>query len=224
MNDPSRRDDPERLRDDIARTRADLGRTVTQIEYRVSPRVVARRQVRKVQDGVGRARTAVMGSPEYDTARSRPSGQFDREIDIRDQASEKAGQAREQASQYADQARETVQEAPERVKEATAGNPLAAGLIAFGVGALAGTLLPSSETERQAAQKLRDEFEEPLREEGQRAGERVRDRVQTRAQDATEQVKATAQDATERTKQEAQSSAQEVQEHAKSAGEDVRQS
>src|SRR3712207_5616021 len=34
------------------------------------------------------------------------------------------------------------------------GNPLAAGLIAFGAGLLAATILPTSETEEQAASRL----------------------------------------------------------------------
>lgn len=232
MNTPGPRDETEDLRRQIGQTRADMGRTVTQIEYRVSPSSVARRQVRKVQGGLGRARTAVMGSPEYDWPTPSTSGDGDGDLRgqaseyadrAREQASEYSDRAREQASAYADQARATAQEAPERAREATAGNPLAAGLVAFGIGALAGTLLPASEPERRAAGKLREEFEEPAREEAQRAGEQVRDRVQSRAQEGAEQVKATAQEAADRTQGQAQASGERLQEHAKSASEDVRQ-
>lgn len=225
MNEPERRDDPEELRREIARTRADLGRTVTQIEYRVSPRVVARRQVRKAKGGLGRVRTAVMGSPDYDESgrdvRDQASEYADR---TREQTSEYADRTREQASQYAEQARETLEEAPQRAREATAGNPLAAGLIALGVGAIAGSLLPSTRPEREAASKLREQFEEPVRQEAQRAGEQVRERVQERAQEGVDEVKGTAQQAAERTKGEARSSAEDVQHHAKGAADDVRQS
>lgn len=210
-------EDPEEIRRDIERTRARMGGTVDELEYRVHPRHIADRQVSRVRTRITRARTAVMGSPEYGRGHSGTSS------DVRQKASEHAGNARRQASQYADSARDTVQQTPERAKEATRGNPLAAGLIAFGVGAVAGSLIPSTDAEQRAANTLRDEFEEPVKQNLQSAGQEVQGRVQERAQQGMQEVKQTAKDATEHTKQDAQSSAQSVREHAQSASQDVRQ-
>jgi hypothetical protein len=51
---------------------------------------------------------------------------------------------------------DAVGSAPDHVRSGTAGNPLAAGLIAFGVGWLAGSLVPSSTAEQDAATKVKD--------------------------------------------------------------------
>lgn len=210
-------ENPEQIRRDIEQTRASMGRTVDELEYRAHPRHIADRQASRVRARITRARTAVMGSPDYDPGGGAGSG------DVRQQASESVDKAREQASEYAASARERAQQAPDRAKEAARGNPLAAGLVAFGVGAIAGSLLPSTDAEQRAANTLRDEFEEPVKEDLQSAGQQVQGRVQERAQQGMEEVKQTAQDAAETTKQDARSSAQSVSEHAKDAGQDVRQ-
>ena len=48
-------------------------------------------------------------------------------------------------------ARETVSEVPEQMRSTTRGNPLAVGLGAFAIGGAIGSLIPVSNTERQAA-------------------------------------------------------------------------
>lgn len=196
---------PEEIRRDIQQTRARMGETVDELDYRVHPRHIADRQVNRVRTRITRARTAVMGSPEH----GRGDGGTTSDV-------------RQQASEYADTARDTVQQAPERARDATRGNPLAAGLIAFGVGAIAGSLLPSTDVEQRAANTLRDEFEEPVKENLQAAGQEVQGRVRERAQEGVEEVKQTAQEAAESTKQDAQASAQSVREHAQDASQDVR--
>jgi hypothetical protein len=157
--------DPERLRRDIAATRADMDRTLAELEDRVSPSRIRERQTEKVRTRWNDVRTAVMGQ---------------------------ANEAGERTSGMAHGAQEALQHAPDRVEDAARGNPLAAGLIAFGLGALAGSLFPATGPERRAASQLRDEFEEPARASLQEAADEVRSELQEHAQHAVEDTKQTA--------------------------------
>src|SRR5918997_802868 len=53
-----------------------------------------------------------------------------------------------------------VQQAPDTIVRQTQGNPLAAGMIAFGVGWLVSILLPASEKEKQLAQQAESAVKE----------------------------------------------------------------
>ncbi len=181
-------DDAERQRREIEATRADMGRTLETLEDRVSPTRIKERQTERIRGRWDRVRGSVMGSSDHGSS---------------------SGQGR------AEEAKDAVQNAPDKVEEATRGNPLAAGLIAAGIGALAGSLFPASGAERRLASELRDEFEEPLRSELQHAGQEMTDELRDHAQHSAEQVKSTAQDAAETTKQDAQSSAESLQDEAK---------
>lgn len=186
MTDAPTTQDPEQMRRDIARTREEMSTTVEAIEDRVSPRRIRDRQAARLRGRWDDARTSVMGSPDAGT-------------DLRQRAS-RAGEA--------------VQHVPDRARETTRGNPLAAGMVAFGVGALAGTLLPVTAPEQRAAARLRDEFEEPVREELQHAGQEVADHLREEVRDAGQQVKQTAQEAVDTTSQDARESAGDVRDHA----------
>lgn len=205
--------EPEDLRRDIARTRADMDQTLAQIEDRVSPSRIKDRQVDRIRGRWDRTREAVMG-----TSNDGPDvGQ--RADEVRERASEVGDRAGEVANRAVDGARET----PDRVEELTRGNPLAAGIVAFGLGVLAGSLLPSSAPERQLASGLRDEFEEPIREELRHAGDEVKDDLRQHAQDAVEETKQTAHDATDRTTEEAKGRAEEVRDEAERAADHVQE-
>ena len=96
----------------------------------------------------------------------------------------------------------------------TQGNPLAAGLIAFGVGWLVSSLLPASEKEKQLAQQAESavkEHKDALLEPAKQAAQEIGDQLKPAAQDAVESVKSTAQDAAATVKSEGQSAAQDVQ-------------
>ena len=60
-----------------------------------------------------------------------------------------AGDAREAATSAVQHASEHVQQAPQALADQARGNPVAAGIIAFGAGVLLATLLPSSRTEQR---------------------------------------------------------------------------
>ncbi len=205
--------EPEDLRRDIARTRADMDQTLAQIEDRVSPSRIKDRQVDRIRGRWDRTREAVMG-----TSDDGPDvGQ--RADEVRERASGVGDRAGEVANRAVDGARET----PDRVEELTRGNPLAAGIIAFGLGALTGSFLPSSAAERQLASGLREEFEEPLRAELQHAGEEVKDDLRQHAQEGVEETKQTARDATDRTTDEAKGRAEEVRGEAERAADHVQE-
>ena len=59
------------------------------------------------------------------------------------------------ASNAASQAADTAQELPQTIRRQAQGNPLAAGLIAFGVGWLASSLLPATRREQELAQQAK---------------------------------------------------------------------
>jgi ElaB/YqjD/DUF883 family membrane-anchored ribosome-binding protein len=186
----------QRQRIEIEETRADMGRTLERIEDRVSPTRIKERQTDRLRSRWSRTKDRVMGSnPES--------------AGVRDRMGDASGRVSD-----------TVQEAPDRLEHATRGNPIAAGLIAAGLGALAGSLLPTSEPERELGGKLRDELEEPVKSELQHAGEEVREELREDAQHSADAIKASAQDSAERTRAEAEGSARRVKDETRGVGQD----
>jgi hypothetical protein len=149
----------QEVRREIERTRDDLGETVDAIGEKVSPRQAVRRRADRLQVTVKSLRERVMGSAG-DAGSSVSSGASSMASSVQDTASGMASSIGEAASEAA----EAVRNAPETVKAQTQGNPLAVGVIAFGLGALAGTLLPKTQTEQQLAPPLRENVIEPVKE------------------------------------------------------------
>jgi hypothetical protein len=109
----------------------------------------------------------------------------------------------------------------------TQGNPMAAGLIAFGVGWLVSSLLPATERERQLAQQAetavrenKDALLAPAKQVAQEIGEELK----PAAQQAVDEVKATAQDAAQTVKAEGRSAAEDVKGQAQESKEKVQSS
>jgi hypothetical protein len=97
------------------------------------------------------------------------------------------------------------------------GNPLAVGLIAFGVGWLASSLLPATTAEKKIAANVK-EAAEPLAHEVADAAKQVGENLKQPLADAADAVKSTATDAAGTVKSETTSSADEVRDTAKHAG------
>ena len=114
---------------------------------------------------------------------------------------------------------DTVTGAPAQVQSRAAGNPLAAGLIAFGVGLLAASLLPASSVEQQAAAKVKDTAAPMLSD----AAKEVADHLKEPAQQAVASVKDTATDAAATVKDESGSAAQDLKDQAAEAKDTVQQ-
>jgi hypothetical protein len=88
-------------------------------------------------------------------------------------------------------ATEWAHQAPETARQQAQGNPLAAGLIAFGAGLLAAAVFPGTDTEGQVAQKVQ-EVAKPLAEEVKQTGQDLVSDLQPSARQAAQQVKETA--------------------------------
>lgn len=127
----------------------------------------------------------------------------------------------ESATSTAQDALSSVGDTPSAVKSKTRGNPLAAGLIAFGAGVLVSSLFPASEKESQAAVALKEKAQ-PLVEEVTSVAKETAGHLQEPAQNALESVRSTATDAVDTVKDEAGSAADDVKGQAQDAKDSVR--
>jgi uncharacterized protein YjbJ (UPF0337 family) len=183
----------DEVRADIEDTRRDMSETIDAIADRTSPQRVIRRRRERMATGLRSVKNRVMG--QADSAYGSAGGQV---RSLSESAQERAGN-------LADQARQ----APDVVVQQTQGNPLAAGVIAFGAGLLAASLVPPSEAEQRLAGKL-SEHAQPLQDEMRQAGEQVAQDLKGKAQEGAEQVKSRAQDAAATVQEDARGSAGEV--------------
>ncbi|WP_051807143.1 DUF3618 domain-containing protein [Actinoplanes subtropicus] len=99
----------------------------------------------------------------------------------------------------AQDAADAVRSAPRAVATQTQGNPLAAGIIAFGVGMLAATLMPVTEAERRAGQQLKEHSGDLTEKVKDVAGD-LKEDLSGSARHAVDEVRSTAQDAVQTTR------------------------
>lgn len=154
------------LRRDINERRQDISRDLDAIGDKVSPRQAARRTTDSARRRLHGVRDAVMGT-----------------------ASEGASAMSDTASA----ARDQLQQVPDLARRQTEGNPLAAGVVAFGAGMLVASLIKPSRGEQalashvephlqQAASQLKEkgaevaeQLEEPARQAAESAGQAARE-------------------------------------------------
>lgn len=194
---------PDEIRDEIARTRAELSENVNALGDSASPSNIARGQVDKVKESAEGFKERIFGAPD---------NSYDDSL---------IGNARSAVGNVGGSASGVVSDAPEQVKSRTRGNPIAAGLIALGVGALIGGLIPASRKEAEAAQHLR-EAAEPLVEQAKQVANEAKDNLQPLVQDAVSSVKDAAQDAGESVKRDAQEATGQVRDKAASSADHVK--
>lgn len=192
-------ENPDAIRADIEATRARLGSNVDAVADKVTPSHIVQRQTDKVKDAVFGVKEKVMGVTDH-----------------------AGGQLSHAGSSLGD-AGSAIGDAPAQLKSKAQGNPLAAGVIAFGAGLLISSLIPASDKEREAAESLKSAAE-PLTTELTDAAKEVASGLKEPAQEAFENVKSTAADATEHVKAEGQDAASEVKSHAADAKDNVQQS
>ncbi len=171
---------------------------VEAVNERVDSTRIVRPRADRVRSGIRSMRESVMGPvDDVEPARAaesvRSGGQ---------QASRRVSRA---ASSLADDARA----APEVARGKAQGNPLLAGLVAFGGGLVLASTLPPRESERQAAERIVQGLE-PLREQAASAGRSMAGELQQSAQARAERLKQRASSGARRVKSEAQGSADEV--------------
>lgn len=219
------------VRGEIDRSRSELFHTVGVFEHRlrerkeelvdrVSPSRVWHRKtagIRQRWDDVSSTISGMSGLTSSGTTAGRTNPMVGSGSKIRGQAQELSGRAGDAVSSVGDQTRG----AAPALRERTEHNPMAAGLVALGAGFLAAALLPPSERERQAAQRLRQELE-PLRQQASVVGREMAGELQQVAETGVDQLKERATEAVEQVKQETQSSARQVKEEATTAGTKVK--
>jgi hypothetical protein len=214
--------DPDEIRADIERTRAALSDDVDDLAESVKPRNVAGRQVGKVKDAASNLKDRVMGSDDDDYSGSAVGTVSDKASSAKDAVADRAYAAKDVVSEKASEAGEAVRRAPTTLKRRAQGNPLAAGLIAFGLGMLVSSLIPSTEKEREAVSQLQENLE-PVKQKASEVAQDIGEGLKPAAQEAAESVKTTAQEGVESVKQEGQSAAAEVRDQAQASKETVQQ-
>ena len=230
--------DPEQIRRDIERTQAALSQDVDALAEKVTPGKIVERRVDRARDAATRLKEKVMGSDPYgnqhgaggyvgdvrsaaSTATDRVSGTASSAASsVQDAASSAAGTVQDAASSAAG----AVQEAPAAIRRQTRGNPLAAGIIAFGAGWLVSSLLPASRREQELADQAKQVAQEKVQPAAQQVAAEVKENLREPAQQAVESVRSTAQDAKDTVTDEGRSAAQDVQGRAQDAAGNVRSS
>lgn len=233
---------PDQIRNEIEMTRSELAADVDRLADRTNPKRIAQRRLDSVRSAMRRTSERVMGAPKQaaHTTSSGMGATRDRMRDTAHVAGERAGSAaqnmsesaRQSAHSMSESARETAhsvsesarntahsvadsaRQAPDTVIRQTQGNPLAVGLIAFGAGLLAASLLPETEAERRMADQLSERterFREPLKQTASQLGEELGDK----AREAAGQVKQTATEAMSTTKEQATESGREAAQRTK---------
>ncbi|MEV4053521.1 DUF3618 domain-containing protein [Amycolatopsis sp. NPDC049688] len=205
--------EPERIRREIEGTQRNLSTDVNALTEKVSPGRIVERRVGRVRTAFGTARDRVMG-----TAADQTSAAGDKVGSVASAAGDVASVAGEKVSSAAG----AVGEAPASIRRGTQGNPLAAGLIAFGAGWLVSSLLPASEPERRLASQATDLAREHVAPVAQHAAEELKENLAEPVQQAAESVKSEAADAASTVKDEARSATGDVTDRAQEARENVR--
>ncbi|KUM38338.1 DUF3618 domain-containing protein [Arthrobacter sp. EPSL27] len=199
-------ENPDVIRADIEATRARLGTNVDAVADKVTPSHIVQRQTDRVKENV---KDAVFGVKE-------------KVMGAADHTAGNVHSATDSAGAHLSDAGAAIGDAPAMAKTKTQGNPLAAGLIAFGAGLLVSSLIPASQKEREAADALKSAAE-PLTTELTEAAKHVAEGLKEPAQEAMENVKATASEATEHVKSEGQGAVADVKDRTAEAKDNVQQ-
>jgi len=165
--------------------------TIDAIEDRVVPSRIIERRKNAAREWAGDVKTRVMGTTGA--------------------ASANAGSTVGRIGDSVSAATDAVSNAPAQVQRATAGSPLIAGAVAFGIGALVAALLPETKPEQRAVGAVQPQLATAT------------DAMKDAGQQALETAKSSAQDAAQDLKESASTHAQEIANQAKDAGEQVKQ-
>ncbi|WP_406073154.1 DUF3618 domain-containing protein [Micromonospora sp. NBC_01638] len=195
--------DPDRIRREIETTRNELSNDVDALTDKVNPRRIAGDRAGQARGAFTRAKEKMMGNSHH---LGQEAGQ---------RMSYAAGSVRAETRSLGQQSREQAE-----------GNPMAAGLVAFGVGLLAASLIPPSGRERQLAGRARgmvSEHSDQLREQASHVGHQMQDNLRGPAQQAAQSVRSTAQQGAFAVRDQGRSAAGQVQGQAHAAADDLRQ-
>src|SRR6476469_7954584 len=172
--------DPDVIRRQIEETRRELSYDVDALNEKVNPARVMDRRVSAAKGRFTNMKEKVMG-----TASDTTSNAHGMASNAAGSVQGAASSAAESVQNAASSAVSTVQEAPDMVVRQTQGNPLAAGLIAFGVGWLVSSLLPATQKEQELAQQAENavrEHKDALLEPAKQAAQEIGDQLKPAAQ------------------------------------------
>jgi ElaB/YqjD/DUF883 family membrane-anchored ribosome-binding protein len=233
--------DPDQIRSSIEQTQQNLSADVDALTDKISPPRMVQRRVQRSRAAMTNMKDKIMGSTSERTsglggaASSSASSARDAVTgtasSARDAVAGTASSARDAVAGTASSARDAVTgtassvadvagSAPDLARQQARGNPLAAGLIAFGAGWLLSSLLPASEPEQQVASQVKDLVTEkgrPVAQQLGQAGKEAAQELRESAQDRAQSVKETAADAASTVRDEAQSQTADVTDHAQQA-------
>jgi ElaB/YqjD/DUF883 family membrane-anchored ribosome-binding protein len=214
--------DPDRLRREIEYTQHNLSTDVDRLAEKVTPGRIVHRRVDRARQAMTNARDRVMGS-----ASDGVSTVSDQASSVAGRVSDHASTMTDKASNVASDAAQKLGEAPGAVRRGTEGNPIAAGLIAFGAGWLLSSLAPASKPEQRVAGQAADwarEHSHVVTEQVGQVAQQVKENIREPAQQAVESVKSTATDAAGTVADEARGAAGDVTDRTREAKSTVQES
>jgi Protein of unknown function (DUF3618) len=200
--------DPDQIRGNIELTQQNLSADVDALTEKVSPPRIVERRVQRTRSAMTSFKDRIMG------------GTSERTSNLSDTVGSSASSAKDSVAGAASSAADAAGSAPDLARQRTRGNPLAAGLIAFGAGWLVASLLPATEPEQQVASQVKDVATEkgrPVAQQLQQAGQDAAQDLRESAQQRAQSVKETAADAASTVRDEAQSQASDMTDHAQEA-------
>jgi hypothetical protein len=223
--------EPEQIRGEIERTQETLSQDVDALAEKVTPAKIVGRRVDRVRATAGRWKDNVMGAtPNSGGLTSAAQGAAERASATASQAAQSvsatAATAASGMSDAASSGAQALQEAPRMIRQQAQGNPLAAGLIAFGAGWLVSSLLPATRKEQQLAGQAKDKAQQvgqPLAQTVGQVADEVKENLREPAHEAMESVKSTATEAGQNVAEQGSAAAGQVQSRAKDATVTVRE-
>jgi hypothetical protein len=200
----------EQLRQEIERTQRGLRTDVDALTEKVTPSRIVNRRMDRARRAATTVKDTIMGTASDTTRR------------VGDNVSAATSTVADTVSSTASSAGQALGDAPRAVRRQAQGNPLAAGLIAFGLGWLSASLLPSSRREQRIAGQAKDLAQEHIQPAvGDLAGQ-LTDQLREPAEHAVESIKETARDAGSTVTEETRSAAEDLKDRAHQATTDVR--
>lgn len=211
--------EPDQIRGEIQQTHRELSADVGALTEKLSPPRMVQRRARRTRAAMTNAKDKIMGS----TA-SHPSAASDTMSAATSSVGGKVSSTASAATDKVASAADAASSAPEMARRRTQGNPLAAGLIAFGAGWLISSLLPATAPEQHVATQVKDLATEkggPVAQQLGDAAQQAREQLREPVRQSAESVKETVTDAAQAVAGEARSAAGDVTGHAQQAKDKV---
>ncbi|MFI6757969.1 DUF3618 domain-containing protein [Micromonospora sp. NPDC050417] len=204
--------DPAQIRASIEETQDDLGRNLDALSDRINPRRAARMQADRARGTFQKLKENVMGSASH--ARDASMHARDASMHARDVGQARLSNAQDRMSAATSAAGDRMRGMGHEAQHQAQGHPLAVGLVAFGLGVLASSLLPASQREQRLAGRLRDQ--------ASAHSDELKQQATGMARQAQENLRGPANEAVGAVRSKATGNAGALRDQARSTGEDLR--